>query len=359
MWIEPLKNGKFRAVERYEDPLTGKEKKISVTIDRNTAPARKAAQKTLEEKIQGKQHITTKDNITLGELADRYLANQKQELKPSSYIQTDHHIRQLMKIIGPDCIVSRLTAGIVSDKLRSAGKTPYTTNRDMKYFKAMIRWGYVNDLVEDKEWLDKIQKVTDRQNGIEKTEEKYLESEELKTLINGMEGQDRLITEFLALSGLRIGELLALEDSDIDGEGIHVTKDMYNGVINETPKTDSSNRVVYVQPELVSVVAKIRRLTRAVKFALGDRSARFMVFSYPAYRRTLQKAGNELLGRNVTPHMLRHTHTSLLAEQGIPLEAISRRLGHHDSKITREIYLHVTEKRKKMENAMIAAVKIL
>lgn len=359
MWIEPLKNGKFRVVERYEDPLTGKERKVSVTIERNTAPARKAAQKALEDKIQKKQHVTTADNITLGELAERYLAFQAQELKPSSFIQTNHHIRQLLKILGADSIVSRLTAGIVSDRLRAAGLTPYTTNRDMKYFKAMIRWGYVRDLVENKEWLDKVQKVTDRQKGIEKTEEKYLESEDLRKLVNGMEGQDRLVTEFLALSGLRIGELLALQDGDIDAEGIHVTKDMYNGVVSETPKTDSSNRVVYIQPELVNVVAQIRKLTRAVKFALGDRSGRFMVFSYRAYARALKKAGDELLGRNVTPHMLRHTHTSLLAEQGIPLDAISRRLGHHDSKVTKEIYLHVTEKRKKMENAMIAAVKIL
>ena len=37
MWIEETKNGKYKTVERYTDYLTGKQKEISVTIDKNTA----------------------------------------------------------------------------------------------------------------------------------------------------------------------------------------------------------------------------------------------------------------------------------------------------------------------------------
>ena len=51
MWTEKTKNGKFKHVERYTDPLTGKEKKISVTTEKNTAQARKMAQRALEAKI--------------------------------------------------------------------------------------------------------------------------------------------------------------------------------------------------------------------------------------------------------------------------------------------------------------------
>lgn len=58
----------------------------------------------------------------------------------------------------------------------------------------------------------------------------------------------------------------------------------------------------------------------------------------------------------------RSTHcgilTAMLAEAGVPLEAISRRLGHADSKITREVYYHVTEKMKEKENEMIKKVRI-
>ncbi|MFD2193286.1 tyrosine-type recombinase/integrase [Oceanobacillus bengalensis] len=52
------------------------------------------------------------------------------------------------------------------------------------------------------------------------------------------------------------------------------------------------------------------------------------------------------LNLNVTPHSLRHTHTSLLAEAGVDLDEIMDGLGHQDDETTRRVYLHVTEGRK-------------
>lgn len=51
MWIEELKNGKFKAVELYMDPMTEKYKRVSVTIDRNTRATRKAAEEELRREI--------------------------------------------------------------------------------------------------------------------------------------------------------------------------------------------------------------------------------------------------------------------------------------------------------------------
>lgn len=48
-----------------------------------------------------------------------------------------------------------------------------------------------------------------------------------------------------------------------------------------------------------------------------------------------------------------------MMEQGIDMDAISRRLGHSNSKITREIYLHVTEKLREKENERIKSVKLI
>lgn len=50
MWVEESKNGKFKFCERYEDYMTGKTKRVSITMDKNTAQTRKTAQKTLELK---------------------------------------------------------------------------------------------------------------------------------------------------------------------------------------------------------------------------------------------------------------------------------------------------------------------
>jgi len=61
----------------------------------------------------------------------------------------------------------------------------------------------------------------------------------------------------------------------------------------------------------------------------------------------------------ITTHVLRHTHVALMAEQLVPLEVISRRIGHADSKVTREIYFHITKKMRERDNQLIRNVKIL
>ncbi|WP_413309792.1 tyrosine-type recombinase/integrase [Bacillus sp. 1P10SD] len=61
-------------------------------------------------------------------------------------------------------------------------------------------------------------------------------------------------------------------------------------------------------------------------------------------KRLLRIAG---LNEDLTPHSLRHTHTSLLAEAGVSLEQIMDRLGHTDNQITKNVYLHVTQEMKK------------
>ena len=53
------------------------------------------------------------------------------------------------------------------------------------------------------------------------------------------------------------------------------------------------------------------------------------------------------IDKDLVSHTLRHTHVSKLAELGIPLYVISKRVGHHDAKTTSNIYLHVTQKSRR------------
>ena len=53
------------------------------------------------------------------------------------------------------------------------------------------------------------------------------------------------------------------------------------------------------------------------------------------------------LNESLTPHSLRHTHTSLLAEADVPIQDIMDRLGHKNDNTTKQVYLHVTKTRKK------------
>lgn len=82
--------------------------------------------------------------------------------------------------------------------------------------------------------------------------------------------------------------------------------------------------------------------------------------SHAAYNKYLKEIAEKTVpGKDVTPHTLRHTMTSLFSEAGIPLDVISRRLGHESSDITKKIYLHITETRKVLENQQVASVTLL
>jgi len=368
MWREETKSGKIRLCERYQDPLTDKIKKVTVTAENGSRLAIRQAQETLEAKIEKLKNAVESDSVTLKQLTDKYLEHQKKVLKPSSYASTQAHMKYILTMFDPDTYVNRLTARIVAEKISAGSSSDYMQNRNILYFKAMINWGFDNDMVREKTWLDKIKRVPIRKNR-EELESKYLEKEELKKLLDALADYPtwQLATEFLALSGLRAGEMIALKESDIQEDGIHVNKTYSVGVnaFSDTPKTQAGNRVVYIQPELEAVIKKIRKHNLRIKMLTGSRLDNFILnkdgnkFSYDGFQHKLKSTADRVLHKHVTPHVLRHTHTSLLAEEGIPLDTISRRLGHADSALTLQIYTHITEKRKAKDNAMLSAVKIL
>ncbi|MCI9618034.1 MAG: site-specific integrase [Eubacterium sp.] len=58
------------------------------------------------------------------------------------------------------------------------------------------------------------------------------------------------------------------------------------------------------------------------------------------------KVINYNLGINFNFHALRHTHATMLIEAGIPVKAVSERLGHSSVRTTLETYVHVTDSMK-------------
>ena len=80
--------------------------------------------------------------------------------------------------------------------------------------------------------------------------------------------------------------------------------------------------------------------------------------SYQTYLCHIKGASCTTLHKEITPHKLRHTHASLLAETMTP-EQISRRLGHHDDEITKKIYIHVTQRMKDKDNADVDSISFI
>ena len=368
MWSEPQKNGKVKFIERYEDFMTGKSKKVSITLEKDTAANRKLAMQTLNKKIEDALGSPKKQEITLKELVNKYREDQLLTVKKSTYTRNYHACNTLLSILGENTIIERMTAQYVRSTFLKTKKPAGTLNEHLTRFKALIRWGFHNDYISDISFIDKIERFKDIPHK-EKIQDKYLENSELKELLNQMDVTTwKLLTKFLSLSGLRFGEAAALTKQDVDftNSVIHITK-TYDSVNEEitAPKTICSIRDVYMQDELKSVCKEINAYMLRQKLIFQYSSSLFLAskdgthIKYYAYNKYLKETANKTLKREITPHTLRHTHASLLLEQGISIDTISRRLGHENSQITKEIYLHVTDKLKSKDNELISKVKIM
>ena len=360
MWIEALPSGKYKARERYKDLLTGKDKIVSVTIDKDTSKTRKAAAEQLRAKIEKLQDTSPDQEITLSELCKLYLSHQQQTKRPQTYQRDQSVIPLAVAALGNDIKANKLSARHIIQSLEKAKSKNTTRNTYLGHIKKLLRWAYQNDYVENISYLDKVQPWPD--NRKERIEDKYLTSEELKALLDGMEIYKwKLLTQFLALSGLRIGEAMALEDSDV-GECIIVNKTLVlrDGSVSDTAKTDAGNREVFVQEELVPVIKALRKEKKIDQIEKGYRSTKFLFdFAYPAYDVFLKRQSEKIIKHRISPHALRHTHVSLLAEQGVSLDVISRRVGHEGSDVTKKIYLHITEKQKEKDREKVEKVRLL
>ena len=374
MWAETRKNGKVKFTERYLDPLTGQSKKVSVTMDKDTRSTRKEASKILDQKIDDilrKAYTGKKDNkFTLQDLVDAYRAEQKKTVKKSTYRRNFHIANAMLDALGSNTLVEMLTANYIRDRMYSLDRENASINELLKRSKGILRWGYNNDYISDISFLDKVKPLPDSTYR-EKIEDKFLEIDEYKKLVTSMNVPIwKMLTKFLALSGVRIGEAIAIEKSDLDFHNrlIHISKtyDSNNNIVT-TPKTTSSSREIYMQDELYEVCHEIDIYMLRQSLVCGyGKSPLFLqdengeYIHYYAYNKYLKENGFNILGREkITPHILRHTHTCMLAENGVSLETISRRLGHEDSKITKEVYYHVTERMKQNDYEQVSRIRIM
>jgi integrase len=344
--------------EKIVDPRTGLERVVSVKINGTSEKAKQEALKRLTERIEK----LSDPHIRLSIAIDNYIRESERSLKPSSVRKMRIELEQFLNVVG-DADMDVLSAGYIRKKLLDSGKENRTLNGYLKVFKTFWMWAYRNDLVQSREVFDKLQSFQDSPKK-ERIQDKYLEPKELSKLLDSMkETRWKLVTEFLALSGLRIGELASLTKSDISNGYIHVNKtyDANNKVVTSA-KTYSSQREVYIQDELKDCINRMNEYCKWQEEILGYTSMLFFpgpdgsYMEYYTYRKYLAENSEKVLGRKVVPHSLRHTHCSVLASRGMSLQSISDRLGHSDSKITKEIYLHKLEELKEKENRQLDAI---
>lgn len=183
-------------------------------------------------------------------------------------------------------------------------------------------------------------------------EQKQIEQEVLQSKKPKMKGI--LICLY---TGLRIGELLALEWTDIDfsKEELSITKTCFDGKdknglfcrITNTPKTDTSIRVIPIPKKLIPILKDMKKSAKN-QYLISDSEKTLAVRSYQrSFERLLIKLGIPKKGF----HALRHTFATRALEVGVDVKTLSEILGHKNANVTLQRYAHsMPEHKKEMMN---------
>lgn len=364
--MEELPNGKYKFFERYKDPYTEKLKKVSVTMEKKTPQARNQAAILLQEKINKKLEDKNKNisDITFKELYDEFEDNWKNGVRESTIYAANHVKNEIFNQIEGDYLVRnidrRLLQKVIDQLIKDGRSRNYTSkikfklNQIMKY---ALRMNYINS--NEMLFVELPRKIT-TSDDLKKKRTKYLDQKEFNLFIKTLQKEAlrdyRLnkyirIAKVLFLTGMRYGELAALsykEDIDFPKKTIHI-RHTYDFRLKKrtAPKTAKSDRIITAPQKVLDVIKE--QIIENTKNGFDTDSIFINTLGEPITSARviipLKNHGKKLgIDKNITTHMFRHSHISLLAELGIPLTAIMDRVGHSDSKTTLEIYSHVTQK---------------
>ncbi|MDZ4662931.1 MAG: site-specific integrase [Pseudomonadota bacterium] len=191
-----------------------------------------------------------------------------------------------------------------------------------------------------------------------------LDQEQLTSLIKFLEPNEiYILVCFLAATGMRRGEVLASRWKDINFEkssvsvnrAIECTKKF--GTRFKDPKSPSSIRTIGINQNFVGLLRKMKKEAREKAFTFGKHIKEdHLIFYNPewlvdrdplATPKPLNPGGvskaftrgiKDLGFTGFSLHGLRHTHATLLLNNGVPVNAVAKRLGHAKPSITWDIY---------------------
>lgn len=180
----------------------------------------------------------------------------------------------------------------------------------------------------------------------------------------------------LLQTGMRVGEALALQWSDINLEEkyISITKNLVTvknedktkinpetkkpfattTIIQDTPKTSHSNRKIPIGDSAIQTIKNIKVYNGKFDYVYANSKGK------PTEYRTLERMfklmlKNAGIENKYSLHSLRHTYASLLFAQGVSDRYISEVLGHSSLAITHKVYIHIINdlKTKEINRAMV------
>ena len=299
-----------------------------------------------------------KKNMTIKYLGEQWLADKKMTVKPSTY---NNYKRLLIDHIFADIGDKKYTA---LDKQYINDYILTLMDSGRKDGKGGLSVSMTRDIIKA---LRAIAKFAQLEYGlknicdgitmprIKKPETKTLSDRERRKLEKYLLSNQNLTNICILLclyTGLRVGELCGLQWKDIDFRRgcLTVCKTVQrislgNGktVISiDTPKTDSSVRVVYIPLFIIEMLKHFKQAQNI--FILSGREK-------PTEPITLQHKFKRILAvckiSDISFHALRHTYATMCVEKQFDIKTLSELLGHSDVKITLNTYVHSSEKLKR------------
>lgn len=192
--------------------------------------------------------------------------------------------------------------------------------------------------------------------------------------------QNQVFLTLAVFSGCRRGELIALTWKDIDFEEGTITikksaSKTKEGQIIKAPKTRSGIRTIAIPDTCIEQLKRLKSEQREKAFMLGadiwkgkygadfdenfvfiqdnglcmnvDSPSHVMKDIISYYNREYAKSKAEELP-NIRLHDLRHTSATLLLSQNQDIESVAKRLGHHKTSVTLDIYGHALKSKDRV-----------
>ena len=257
--------------------------------------------------------------------------------------------------------VTEISRGKVKDFLLEKINNSYAAST-VTHIKNVIS-GVLNKALDDEviqanpaHRLGKIFKVRDRKETIDP-----LTYEELRLLLDAVQKhypEHYALFLLLARTGMRIGEALGLQWSDLDfaGRFISVKRSLVRGRIS-TPKNGKERRTdMSLQLAGALRAHELESKKKGLALGLGDLPEYVFtnekggqidkdIWRRRVFCKVLQRAGL----RRVRIHDLRHTYATLRISKGDNIADVSNQLGHHSPKLTWDVYYHWIPGKKKSE----------
>ncbi|MCV3320778.1 site-specific integrase [Pediococcus ethanolidurans] len=240
---------------------------------------------------------------------------------------------------------------------------PKTVKRVNNFVKSCVKDAIYDETIK-KDFTHNITFVANKDK-IVKVE--YLNIKEIKKLLNYMLNDLSLnkMSHYMILTalftGARLSEIAGLtwRDINFNFNAITINKsfDYLNPKKFKPTKTESSNRVIRINPEFTQILKDLKkeRNGRANNLVFGKLND-----AIPPSSNGVNHALNHALmalkikRHNFHFHSLRHSHVAFLLSRGVDIQAISKRLGHSSVTITMNVYAYLLDETKKKNDQLIS-----